>query len=185
MAALLLVAACVGLSNLAASIGIGAGGADRAAKVRVAVVFGLLEAGMPVFGLLIGHEVAASVGHQARWLAAGLLVAVGGYGIVAARRAGGSPGELEVAGRGPSLARIIVSGVALSVDNLVAGFALGTYHVDIVAGAITFGLVSTVMSLAGLELGGRIGRRAGEHGELIGGVVLVGVGVAIGAGVLG
>ncbi len=36
---------------------------------------------------------------------------------------------------------------------------------------------------AGLDLGGRIGLRAGRRGELLGGLVLIGVGVAIGTGV--
>jgi putative Mn2+ efflux pump MntP len=40
------------------------------------------------------------------------------------------------------------------------------------------------MSLAGLELGGRMGQRAGSRGELLGGLVLIGVGVAIGTGVI-
>ena len=48
-----------------------------------------------------------------------------------------------------------------------------------------FGTVSTVMSLAGLEFGARIGQRAGERGELLGGAVLVGVGLAIGFGAFG
>jgi putative Mn2+ efflux pump MntP len=40
------------------------------------------------------------------------------------------------------------------------------------------------MSLAGLELGRYLGRRAGDQGEILGGLVLIGVGVAIGAGLL-
>ena len=40
------------------------------------------------------------------------------------------------------------------------------------------------MSLIGLELGRRLGTRVGGRGELIGGLVLIGVGVAIAAGVL-
>jgi putative Mn2+ efflux pump MntP len=40
------------------------------------------------------------------------------------------------------------------------------------------------MSLAGPELGGRIGQRAGSRGELLGGLVLIGVGAAIGLGVI-
>jgi manganese efflux pump family protein len=44
--------------------------------------------------------------------------------------------------------------------------------------------VSVVMSLAGLELGGRIGAAAGRRGEQIGGAILVGVGVAIAAGII-
>jgi putative Mn2+ efflux pump MntP len=34
------------------------------------------------------------------------------------------------------------------------------------------------------ELGARIGMRAGQRGELLGGLVLIGVGAAIGAGVI-
>jgi len=46
------------------------------------------------------------------------------------------------------------------------------------------GVVSVAMSLIGLELGSRIGARAGDRGELLGGIVLVGVGIAIAAGVI-
>jgi putative Mn2+ efflux pump MntP len=41
-------------------------------------------------------------------------------------------------------------------------------------------MVSVAMSLAGLELGTRIGPPAGQRGELLGGLVLISVGVAIG-----
>jgi putative Mn2+ efflux pump MntP len=79
---------------------------------------------------------------------------------------------------------LIISAFALSLDNLAAGFALGTMHVGVAEGAIVIGAVSVVMSLAGLELGGRIGAAAGRRGEQIGGAILVGVGVAIAAGVI-
>ncbi|MGA2009531.1 MAG: hypothetical protein ABSH51_03200 [Solirubrobacteraceae bacterium] len=62
MLSLVLVAASVGLGNFAASIAIGLAGVDRALRVRVAIVFGLFEAGMPVAGLLLGREVSGSLG---------------------------------------------------------------------------------------------------------------------------
>ena len=40
------------------------------------------------------------------------------------------------------------------------------------------------MSLIGLELEHRLGTRTGGRGELLGGLVLIGVGIAIAAGVL-
>lgn len=46
------------------------------------------------------------------------------------------------------------------------------------------GAVSVALSLLGLEIGARIGTRAGDRGETIGGVVLIGVGIAIAAGVI-
>jgi manganese efflux pump family protein len=76
------------------------------------------------------------------------------------------------------------TGVALSIDNLVVGFALGTYHVSLPLAAAVIGTVSVVMSLAGLELRARIGMRAGQRGELLGSLVLIGVGLAIGTGII-
>jgi len=64
------------------------------------------------------------------------------------------------------------------------GFALGTFHVDLAVAAILIGVVSVAMALAGLELGNRIGTQAGDRGELIGGLVLVGVGAVVASGVL-
>jgi putative Mn2+ efflux pump MntP len=57
-------------------------------------------------------------------------------------------------------------------------------HVGIAEGAIVIGVVSVGLSLAGLELGSRIGAAAGRRGEQLGGAILVAVGVAIAAGAL-
>ena len=81
-------------------------------------------------------------------------------------------------------ARLLITGLALSIDNLAVGFALGTYHVTFALAAIIIGAVSVTMSLAGLELGNRIGSRTGKYGEVAGGIVLIAVGAAIGSGIL-
>jgi len=47
------------------------------------------------------------------------------------------------------------------------------------------GVISVAMSLAGLELGHRLGAQVEEWSEEIGGVVLIGVGIAIATGLLG
>ena len=188
MLALLLVAASVGLSNLAAAIGIGFGGVTTATRIRVAVVFGVFEAGMPIVGLVVGAGLASGIGHAARWIGAAVLIVIGIVTVIQAwrqpaeaARAAGSPGQRPQTG---SLGRLIISAFALSLDNLAAGFALGTMHVDVAEGALVIGVVSVGMSLAGLELGNRIGAAAGRRGEQIGGAILVAVGVALAAGVL-
>lgn len=188
MLVLLLVAASVGLSNLAAAIGIGFGGVTARTRVRVAVVFGVFEAGMPIVGLVIGAGVASGIGHVARWIGAAVLIVIGVLTVIQGWRQSAqtvpgarNPGQPRLP---DSLGRLVLSAFALSLDNLAAGFALGTMHVGVAEGAIVIGVVSVVLSLAGLELGGRIGTAAGRRGEQIGGVILVGVGVALAAGVL-
>jgi len=240
--ALFLVAASVGMSNLAASIAIGVSGVDARTRLRVGLVFGAFEAGMPVLGLLIGEQTAASLGHAARWVGAGLLIAVGLYALASAARAGG-PGPADDSIRGqaheraqvrepvherahvqaqayppvrrqahgepgrfgaissttvpaaqaagstgrvqpPGIIHLLVSGLALSLDNLVVGFALGTYHASVALGVIVIGAVSVAMSLLGLELGAGIGNWAGRRGEQLAGVMLISVGIAIASGAL-
>ena len=228
MLALLLVALALGLSNFAASIGMGIGGVRGGLRVRVALVFGLFEAGMPVLGLALGNGVAESLGHAARWLGGAILILVGGYtagqawrsaeaardgagaapatgvaggaaaggvaaggvaaGGVAAGgvAAGGVAGGMAPAGakREWRLGRVLVSGFALSVDNLAAGFALGAYHVSLGVAALLFGLASVGMSLAGLELGARLGAALGPRSELAAGAALIMVGAIMAGGVI-
>ena len=181
MLALLLLAVAVGLSNFAASIGIGVSGVSRSVRIRVGVVFGLFEAGMPVAGLVLGRSLAADLGQAARWLGAGVLIAVGVAGLVQAwrsRDADASSRPTHVWRTG----RVLISGLALSSDNLAAGFVLGAYHTGLPVAAAVFGVVSVAMSLAGLELGARIGIATGDRSELIASAMLIAVGTAIAAG---
>ena len=169
----------VGLSNFAGSIGIGLSGVDARTRLRVGLAFGLFEGLMPIVGLLIGQAVAGTIGSFGRYLGAGLLVLTGAYTIWQSRRTGDVERAEE---QGLVQTRqLLLLGVALSIDNLVVGFALGVYHVSIVLAALTMAVVSVGLSLLGLELGSRLGARVGEFSEMAGGVVLVLVGIALGA----
>jgi manganese efflux pump family protein len=181
MLALLLVAVSLGLSNFAASVGIGVAGLDGRTRLRVGLVFGAFETAMPIVGLLLGHSLAGALGRSAHWIGAGLLIATGLYGLVQARR---DTGANQGGPAGQGISRLLVTGLALSVDNLAVGFALGAYRVSFTTAAVVIGAVSVALSLLGLEIGARIGTRAGDRGEIIGGVVLIGVGIAIAAGVI-
>jgi manganese efflux pump family protein len=183
--ALLLLAAALGLDNLAAATGIGVTGVSGGTRVRIAVVFGLFEAGMPVLGLVLGHGLADSLGQAARWLGGTVLIAFGAAGLAKAWRQRNSP---ERTGHQPAghqrIGRLLLAGLVLSGDNLAAGFALGAYHtsVAVAVAAAVFGVVSVGMSLIGLELGARIGAAAGERSELIACALLIVVGAVIAAG---
>jgi putative Mn2+ efflux pump MntP len=144
-------------------------------------VTGLFEAGLPLLGLLLGHGLAGTLGHAARWIGAALLIATGLYALIQAfRHRGGDTTSAASQGLG----KLLVSGLALSIDNLAVGFALGTYHVTLLTAAVLIGVVSVTMALAGLELGRLLGTKIGERGEALGGIVLVGVGIAIATGLL-
>jgi manganese efflux pump family protein len=188
MLALIVVAISLGMTNFAASVGIGLSGVDARTRLRVGLVFGAFESGMPVVGLVVGDQVAGQVGHGARWVGAGLLIALGCYGLVAsarAQRAVSARAETGPPPAPPGTVRLVLSGLALSLDNLVVGFALGAYRVPVVVGAVVIGAVSVVLSLIGLELGAKVARWVGPRGEQLAGLLLIALGIAIAAGAVG
>jgi len=158
--ALLLVALALGLSNFAAAIGIGISGVDARTRLRVGLVFGLFETGMPIVGLALGRSLAATLGSTAHWIGAALLIATGGYSLAQNVRGADEEEQAERSARQP-IGRLLVTGLALSVDNLAVGFALGAYKAGLLVSALLIGAVSVALSLIGLELGGRIGAVTG------------------------
>ena len=180
MLAVLLVAGSLGLSNFAASIAIGIAGVDRHLRARVALAFGLFEAAMPVVGLLLGRGTAHALGSRAHIIGGALLIAIGAFTVAqAVRTPAAAPSTLDLR-RG----RLLLLAAGLSIDNLIVGFALGAYNVSIVLALIVIAVVSVAMSLIGLELGDRLGARVERNSELLAGIVLVGVGIAIAIGLL-
>ncbi len=179
---LLLVSVSVGLSNFAGAIGIGLSGISVRTRIRVGLAFGFFEALMRVIGLLLGHTVAGFFGQYGKYVGGAILILTGVYTIAQERL---FSKKKPAAGQGMATQSLLITALALSIDNLAVGFALAVYPVDIWLAAVTFGVVSIVMSLVGLELGHHLGKRAEEWSEEIGGAVLILVGVAIAVGILG
>jgi len=161
MSGVMLVAIALGLDNFAVAMAIGLSRVDRQLRLRIALVFGIFEAAMPLIGLLIGRQLAHRIGGDGNYLGGGLLIATGIYTLVDARW--GSPDEPPSSSRP---VRLVLTGAALSIDNLVVGFALGAYRVPVVLSALVIGVVSVGMSLVGLELGSRMSVAVEKWSEL-------------------
>jgi putative Mn2+ efflux pump MntP len=180
MLALLLVALSVGLDNLGAATALGVSGVDWKLRLRAALIFGVFEGVMPVIGLLLGRSLARDLGAAADPVAGALLGLAGSYAIVSeliSEKGGTRDSDLNTK-------RLVVLAGALSIDNLVIGFALGAYHVNLAVAAVTIAAVSVGLSLLGLEIGGHLGEHLGRRSELVGGAALVLVGVVVGTGLL-
>ncbi len=182
---LLLVSASIGLGNFAAAIGIGMGGVNTATRLRIGIVFGLFEGGMPIIGLLIGQTLAGVIGHYGNYVGAALLVLTGVYSFwqTFKRSEKAEQEELEKVYK-LKLGRLIFMGFVLGIDNLVVGFALSFYNVPLLLAVIFITIVCVTMSLIGLELGKYLGERFEEWSEIAGSLILILVGLGLGFGFL-
>lgn len=177
MVALLLIALSLGLTNFAASIAIGVSGVDRRVRLRIALSFAIFEAGMPIIGLALGHSLSHTLGSSAQVIGGLLLIATGAHTSYAALTHDVSDEAEAVATAG--LGRLLVLAAALSIDNLVVGFALGATHTNLILSVIVITAMSVGLSLVGLELGGRLGARIEHNSEILGGIILTAVGIAV------
>jgi len=84
----------------------------------------------------------------------------------------------------PALRKLLLTGLAVSLDNIVIGFGLGAGRQPLLEVALVVGAASVSLCLLGLELGNRLGRYVGEYSGLLSGLILLVIGVALGLGIL-
>jgi manganese efflux pump family protein len=143
--------------------------------LRLAFHFGLFQGLMTLLGWLAGSSISAYIAAFDHWVVLGLLGFVG----VRMVRSGLDPnGEANCVDptRGKTL---VMLSLATSLDALAVGLSLAFLSVDIVTSAAVIGLVSLGMSVLGLVSGGWLGRLFGKRMEMIGGLVLIGIGLRV------
>lgn len=141
---------------------------------RLAFHFGLFQFLMPVLGWLAGSSVEPLIRNFDHWIAFGLLAFVGGRMIYAAWRS-----EDRLATDPSRGLTLVVLSIAVSIDALAVGLSLGIVGISVGYPAVLIGLTTAVLSLVGLRLGTTAGRKVGKPVELIGGLVLIGIGARI------
>lgn len=179
--ALILVGLSVGLDNFAVSIAIGLSKIKKSTRILIALVFGIFETGMPLLGLLIGHQFAKRLGEHSNLIGGILLILAGIYVLINSYKK--KDPKLKDS-RYSSLGKLLITGLALSIDNLIVGFSLGAHKEPIVLTIIVIGITSVVLALLGLEIGSRLGSKVEEYSEAISGIILIIVGFAIGLNIL-
>ena len=178
---LLLVGLSVGLGNFAASVAIGLGGVNKTLRLRIALIFGLFETGMPIIGLVIGQKIAHDFGGHANLIGGFLLGLTGIYLVVSSLR---KTDDKKVSQASLSWGKLLIAGLSLSIDNLIIGFGLGSHDQPLLLAAIIIGTTSVCLALLGLEIGNRLNRKVEEYSEILSGLILIFVGILIGLKIL-
>lgn len=164
----------LGLDTLAIAIGLGLSGLPRSQWRRVGLTFAFFEGVMPIIGLVIGNHLSHAVGQWAGYGAAVLLVIIGAHEIKESLSDDDDDEPPSVEG-----GKLILAGLWVSLDELAVGFSLGVLRVPIGPALGYIAVQAFVLTFVGLSWGTRIGKRFGEKAELLGGVVLVLLGLAL------
>ena len=177
MVEIVLIAVSLALDAFAVSVssGIAIPGFSWKQAVKMGIWFGAFQFAMPLAGWLLGSSVSQYIEAVDHWVAFGLLALIGGRMAWGAIRGSGE----EEAPADLSAKRLCLLAIATSIDALAVGVSMAFMKVDVLLSAVIIGVVAFVLSvvggLAGRGLGGLFQKRA----ELVGGLVLIGIGVKI------
>jgi putative Mn2+ efflux pump MntP len=170
----------VGLAMDAAAVsaarGLAVGGVSARHLMLVAVFFGGAQALMPLLGFLLGQQLGPLIAAIHHWLAFGLLVFLGGR-MVKESFDDDDDDEAAAADDPFALPTMAALAVATSIDAFAVGVVLPALGASLLIAVVLIGVVTALLSMLGLVLGARLGRHLGSRLDLLGGVVLIGLGV--------
>jgi len=166
----------LGLDTLAIAIGLGLSGLPRAQWRRVGLTFAFFEGAMPIVGVVVGSRLSHAAGQWAGYGAAVLLILIGAREIRESLSDSDDDDDKPPSVEGGTL---LLTGLSVSLDELAVGFSLGVLRVPVGPALGFIALQAFALTFIGLSWGTRIGKRLGEKAELLGGIVLALLGLAL------
>lgn len=170
----------VGLSMDAFAVSIGKGLSLKKVSARNALCVGLwfggFQALMPLIGYFLGVSFASFVESIDHWIAFLLLAGIGGNMI---REAIGGEDECDSMDSSFGVKTMFLMAVATSIDALAAGVTFAFIGADIWISVAIIGVTTFMFSVVGLCIGHLVGHRFHKGAEILGGLVLIGIGLKI------
>ena len=179
LSATILLAFGMSMDAFAASIGKGATlhKPKFSEAVRTGLIFGAIETLTPLVGWGLGMLASQFILEWNHWIAFILLVFLGGRMIVAGFR--GARDEACEAPHRHGFWLLVTTAFATSLDAMAVGVGLAFLQVSIVTTALAIGCATFIMSTLGMMVGRFIGPLLGKRAEILGGIVLIGIGSEI------
>lgn len=186
LAEVLLIA--LGLSMDAFAVSVASGATMKRLHLphalKMGLFFGGFQAVMPVLGWAAGLSMKNFIAGWDHWIAFGLLSAVGGkmlyeaFEIKAEEECGNKTCPFDTG-------TLTVLAIATSIDALAVGLTFSLLQVSIAGPVLIIGLVTFLMSVAGVKIGSAGGHFFEHKMEAAGGLILIAIGLKILFGHLG
>lgn len=151
----------------------------RRKMCRIAGVFAVFQAVMPMLGWVCVHTIAQyfrTFQKLIPWIALVLLALIGGKMLLGGiKNKENQPKETQV-----GMAALLVQGVATSIDALSVGFTVAEYGPDkVLVCVLIIAAVTFFICIAGLILGKKFGTRLSNKASILGGAILIVIGIEI------
>lgn len=140
----------------------------------VGLWFGGFQALMPAIGYILGAQFQEAIASIDHWIAFVLLALIGGNMIHEAL-----DNDEEEADASLDVKTMFLLAVATSIDALAIGITFAFLKVNIIPAVCFIGIVTFIISFAGVKIGNIFGTRYKNKAEIVGGVILILLGLKI------
>lgn len=140
----------------------------------VGLWFGGFQALMPAIGYALGAQFQETIASIDHWIAFVLLALIGGNMIHEAL-----DNDEEEADASLDVKTMFLLAVATSIDALAIGITFAFLKVNIIPAVCFIGIVTFIISFAGVKIGNVFGVRYKNKAEIVGGVILILLGLKI------
>lgn len=140
----------------------------------VGIWFGSFQALMPVFGYFLGYSFRDKIVTVDHWIAFILLFIIGINMIKEAFSK-----EEEETDASLSFQIMLLMAIATSIDALAVGVSLAFMKVNILSAALFIGIITFLLSAAGVKIGNIFGTKYKSKAEMAGGIILIFLGTKI------
>lgn len=168
----------VGLSMDAFAVSVCKGLSVKTLKPKHALLAGLYFGGfqalMPVIGYFAGSYFADIISSYDHWIVFILLLLIGGNMIKEALDK-----EEENLNDSFDFKTMLLLAIATSIDALAVGVSFAFLKVNIVYAAAFIGVITFILSAAGIKIGNIFGTRYRAKAELAGGIILILIGLKV------
>ena len=148
---------------------------------RMALMFGLFQAIMPLIGYIAGASFANYMKQVDHWIAFGLLMLIGGKMVIESLRNSFSTKKNDEDKLINSFkwSTVLSLALATSIDAFASGIIFAQFPGIIWKAIIIIGSISVIFTFLGMYIGVHFGKRFQINVEMIGGIILIGMGIKI------
>lgn len=151
----------------------------RGKMAGIAGVFAGFQFAMPLIGWICVHTIVQyfqAFEKAIPWIALILLVFIGGDMLLEGIRSKDASEKKS----GLGIWALLVQGVATSIDALSVGFTIAGYGWAMaLAACLIIAAVTFIICMAGLFIGKKFGTKLSNKAQILGGVILIGIGIEI------